>query len=345
MDAQDLDYALPDALIAQAPLADRAAARMLWLHRHGHVEHRHIRELPSLLSPSLIVLNDTRVLPARLLGQKASGGKVEMLLVERVSVPGISEQWRVLAKPHKSLREGTVVAFGAGELHAEINVFEEGGTLLVTLRAEAPIEQVLERVGALPLPPYIRRAAALEDATRYQTVFARESGAVAAPTAGLHFDDALLEALRAAGHELAFVTLHVGLGTFAPLRSDNLDEHVMHFERYTVPDATVAAVAHAKQSGRKVLAVGTTVVRTLESNAATDGTLRGGSGRTDLFIRPPYDFRVVDRMLTNFHLPRTTLLALVMAFGGTEAVRAAYLAAVQAQYRFFSYGDAMLVSE
>jgi S-adenosylmethionine:tRNA ribosyltransferase-isomerase len=341
-DARELDYALPEAAIAQHPLAERDAARLLCLETPTAVlADRVVRELPELLAPSLIVLNDTRVIPARLFGTKASGGKAELLLVERLSPPGARERWIALAKG-KSLRPGTELAFNDGALRAQLIAQHEHGFEL-ELCAEPCVAAALAAYGIVPLPPYIKRDAADEDGARYQTVYAASDGAVAAPTAGLHFTRELLAALRAAGHELASVTLHVGPGTFAPLRSDDLAAHTMHAERYEIPETTVAAIARARASGRPVLAIGTTVVRALESAAGDDGELRAGPGRTDIFIYPPYRFRVVDALLTNFHLPRSTLLALVMAFAGIDPVRSAYQHALANGYRFFSYGDAMLI--
>jgi S-adenosylmethionine:tRNA ribosyltransferase-isomerase len=343
MFASELDYEVPAELIAQAPLPQRDAARLLWLRRDtGVATDRHVRDLPSLLAPSLIVVNDTRVIPARLHLHKASGGKVELLLVERLSPPGMQEQWSALAKPTKGLVVGMPLMAADDSLGCRVIALSDG-EVEVELTALQGVERALAAFGRLPLPPYIKRAPDAADDTRYQTVFAAHDGAVAAPTAGLHLSDALIAALRAAGHELAFVTLHVGPGTFAPLRSDDLDAHIMHEERYVVPASTVEVVTRAKAQGRQVLAVGTTVVRTLEA-AAADGTLRAGEGRTSIFIRPPYAFRVVDALLTNFHWPKSTLLALVMAFGGIEPVRAAYAHAVASRYRFFSYGDAMLIT-
>ncbi len=342
MRAERLDYELPEELIAQRPLAERDASRLLVLGRNAsHLEHRAITELPALLQPSLFVFNDTRVLPARLLGEKPSGGKVELLLVERLTGEGGEERWLCMGRPLKSLRPGLRLDFGA--LEAEIGARRDATTLEVTLRAAPSVSQALEAVGHMPLPPYVRRADDDADRERYQTVFAREAGAVAAPTAGLHFSTALLSALDAAGHTRAFVTLHVGPGTFAPLAVDDLAEHPMHTERYSIPEATFEAIASAKREGRPVVAVGTTVVRTLEAAAREHGELRAGSGATNLCIYPPYDFRVIDALVTNFHLPRSTLLALVMAFAGEERTRAAYACAVEERYRFFSYGDAMLV--
>jgi S-adenosylmethionine:tRNA ribosyltransferase-isomerase len=323
-------------------LPERDAARLLCLGEGGALAHRSVRDLPELLAPSLIVVNDTRVIPARLFGHKPSGGKVELLLCERLSPPGSLERWLALGKASKGLREGDSIALGEGAISAQVVGVNER-TIEVELHAAPNVSAAIARIGQVPLPPYIRRAPDASDAERYQTVFAANDGAVAAPTAGLHLSAPLIEALRARGHELAFVTLHVGPGTFAPLRGDDLAEHVMHPERYTVPFTTAVAIARARQDGRQVLAVGTTVVRTLEAAAQEDRTVQHGSGSTALFIYPPYRFRVIDALLTNFHLPRSTLLALVMAFGGIEPVRNAYRVAVDAGYRFYSYGDAMLI--
>jgi S-adenosylmethionine:tRNA ribosyltransferase-isomerase len=345
--AQQLDYELPEASIAQAPLVERDAARLLCLPRETPaLADRAVRDLPELLPPrSLLVLNDTRVIPARLFGHKPSGGRVELLLVERLSAIGPSERWSALGRASKGLRPGERIALGDGSLVASILANAERMLeveLTVTLEGQTATAAV-ERIGAMPLPPYIKRAAELADTARYQTVFAAQPGAVAAPTAGLHFTPALLERLVQAGHELAYVTLHVGPGTFAPLRSDDLREHVMHEERFDVPQATRDAIARARAGDRKVIAVGTTVVRTLESAADEHGNVTAGPGSTAIFIYPPYRFRVIDVLLTNFHLPRSTLLALVMAFAGVERTRGAYAHAIAAGYRFYSYGDAMLI--
>lgn len=342
MRADALDYDLPEELVAQAPLPEREGARLLVMSRqHAPAAHHVLRDLPALLPKSLFVFNDTRVIPARLRGLRASGGKVELLLVERVGPEGREERWICMGKPLKSLRAGSVLTFG--ELTATIGERRDEMTIDVTLSAERGVSAALENVGELPLPPYITRAVEADDRERYQTVFAREPGAVAAPTAGLHFSASMLDALAAAGHTRAFVTLHVGPGTFLPLNVDDLADHPMHSERYHVPVETAQAIASAKREGRPVVAVGTTVVRTLESAALADGSLRTGAGESRLCIYPPYSFRVIDALVTNFHLPRSTLLALVMAFAGEENTRAAYAEAVRARYRFFSYGDAMLV--
>jgi S-adenosylmethionine:tRNA ribosyltransferase-isomerase len=339
-----LDYELPAALIAQEPTPDRDGARLLRLDRStGAVTHRSVIELASLIEPSLLVLNDTRVFPVRLLGTRSSGGQVELLLIERIEGEGAEQVWRAMGRASKPLRPGTELSFGDGALRATIEQVLDNGHRRVVLRAERDVMDVVEAIGQLPLPPYIERAVQEADRERYQTVFAKQTGAIAAPTAGLHLSQRVLEALHQAGHRVATVTLHVGPGTFAPLRHDNLAEHPMHRERFHVPAETVQAIADAKQHGRQVLAVGTTVVRTLES-AVVDGALRAGWGDTALLIYPPYTFKVVDALMTNFHLPRSTLLALVMAFAGIDHTRAAYAAAVVERYRFFSYGDAMLIT-
>lgn len=339
MRATDLDYDLPEELIAQAPLAARDGARLLAVPSQGPLGHHRVLDLPELVPEALWVLNDTRVIPARVPCQRATGGRVELLLVERLSAPGESEEWLCMAKASKPLRPGTTLTT-AGDLVAEVLAIN-GRMRHIRLQSPHGIEAALAQLGEVPLPPYIRRAPNDTDADRYQTVFAKHPGAVAAPTAGLHLSEPLLERLRAAGHHFASVTLHVGPGTFAPLRGDTLSEHAMHRERYVVPTETATAIASAKAEGRPVLAVGTTVVRTLEAAARDTGVVQPGEATTDIFIHPPYRFRVVDQLLTNFHLPRSTLLALVMAFAGVDRVRDAYGQAVSHAYRFFSYGDAM----
>jgi S-adenosylmethionine:tRNA ribosyltransferase-isomerase len=337
--ADDLDYELPEELIAQRPAEDRDGSRLLVVDagREG-VEHRAIRELPELLEPALWVVNDTRVLPARLRGHKPTGGAVELLLVE----PNGEGTWRCMGRASKPLRPGLAITIGEGFV-ARVEGKLDGGMIAVRFEHEGPFEEALEAHGEIPLPPYVQRDAEASDRERYQTIFADRPGAIAAPTAGLHFTDALVAALEAAGHRFTRVTLHVGPGTFRPVKVDDLSEHPMHEERYEVPAEAAAAIADARADGRSVVAVGTTVVRTLESAASVAGTVVAGSGRTDLFIKPPFAPRVVDHLLTNFHLPRSTLLALVMALGGEAPLRAAYAEAVRARYRFFSYGDAMLI--
>ncbi len=346
MDAHDLEYELPDALIAQEPPAARDGARLLVIDRdRGLLEHRRIVELPGLLVPSLLVVNDTRVLPARLFGRKPTGGRLEMLLVERLTSTesGTRETWTALARGTKALRPGLSVAIEGSEMQATLRALREGGEVELELIAAEGVRAAIGRSGRVPLPPYVRREPTAEDLERYQTVFAASEGSVAAPTAGLHFSAELLEALGKAGHRIARVTLHVGPGTFAPLRAEDLSQHRMHAEKYEIPHETTQAILAARSEGRPVVAIGTTVCRTLESAVDEEGRIAAGSGETALFIRPPYRFRAIDALLTNFHLPRSTLLALVMAFGGTESIRAAYEEAVRERYRFYSYGDAMLI--
>ncbi len=342
MDVSDLDFELPEELIAQEPVEPRDASRLLVLPRAGGAA-RHLRfsDLPGLLEPGdLLVLNDSRVIPARLVGRKASGGKVEVLLVEPLppSDDGRS-RWMAMAQASKPIRPGATVDFDG--LGGEVEGAKGEGFYAIRFdRGDAELARELDRVGRIPLPPYIRRAPDRADRERYQTVLAREPGSVAAPTAGLHFTPELLARIGSRGVERATVTLHVGPGTFLPVRAARLEEHRMHAERYEVPEATAAAFGATRARGGRVVAVGTTAVRTLES-AFHEGALRSGPGRTDIFIRPGHAFRAVDGLVTNFHLPRSTLLALVCAFGGTSRVLEAYRAAVAARYRFFSYGDAM----
>ena len=332
----DFNYELPQELIAQQPLAERSASRLLTLDGvTGAVADRRILDLPELVNPGdLLVFNDTRVIPARLFALKDTGGKVELLL-ER---PLDGRSALVHARASKSLKPAMLLTSRGGA----IRILEKRGDLW-SVELPEPALGFFERYGQMPLPPYIRREPDAGDATRYQSVFARRDGAVAAPTASLHFDVPLLEVLRARGVNVAFVTLHVGAGTFQPVRTDAVGAHVMHAEFVEVSDAACAAVRAARERGARVIAVGTTVVRALES-AAGGGALAPYLGDSSLFIVPGFRFRVVDAMVTNFHLPESTLLMLVSAFAGREAVLAAYRHAVDRQYRFFSYGDAMYVT-
>jgi S-adenosylmethionine:tRNA ribosyltransferase-isomerase len=333
----DFHFELPPELIAMAPPAVRTGGRLLALSAPaGTCRDLAFTDLPSLVAPGdLLVFNDTRVIPARVHGRKASGGRIELLL-ERAEG---ARRALVHARASKGLREGAVIALPGG--YSARMLGREGD--LYRLEFSGPVLPFFEAHGEMPLPPYIARAASPEDRERYQTVYARHPGAVAAPTAGLHFDAALLQALEAAGVRRAFVTLHVGAGTFQPLRVDDIDAHVMHAERVSVSAATCEAVAATRAAGRRVIAVGTTVVRSLEA-AAAGGRLEPLQGETRLFIRPGYRFRVVDALLTNFHLPESTLLMLCAALVGREALLAAYAHAVRARYRFFSYGDAMFLT-
>ncbi len=342
MRVEELQYELPEELIAQQPLEERDQSRLMVVDPDA-VKHQAMLDLPGLLSPSLFVFNDTRVIPARLAGRKASGGAVEIVLVERLenANPDEGEEWLVLAKPRKRLPPGTLVKVGE-ELSMRVLAVESDGLLRVVLFGPRSISSLIETVGEMPLPPYIRRRARRSDRDRYQTIFAREAGAVAAPTAGLHFSPELLRALEGAGHQVATLTLHVGPGTFAPVRTHDLREHSMHSERYRISESTAAAINEVKNNNGAVVAVGTTVVRALESSIKDD-RVQPGMRRTSLLIAPPFQFQVVDHLVTNFHLPGSTLLALVMALGGIEPIRRAYAEAVVERYRFFSYGDAMLI--
>lgn len=331
----DFDYNLPKERIAQCPLPERVDSRLLVM-RGTVLEDRGICDLPHFLAPGdLLVMNDTRVLHARLFGRKTTGGNVEVL-VERILTEGeVQAQIRASKSPRPGSRLCLEEAFDA-------EVIERVGEFYRLRFPDDPV-LLLERHGRLPLPPYIEHAAVAVDEERYQTVFAHEKGSVAAPTAGLHFDDALLAKCRNRGVNIATVTLHVGAGTFQPVRVKNLAEHRMHRERYCLSQKTVQAIADCRARQGRIVAVGTTTLRTLESAIDEQGMLRAGTGETALFITPGYSFRVVDRLLTNFHLPKSTLLMLVSAFGGLESIRAAYRHAVVTHYRFFSYGDAMLM--
>jgi S-adenosylmethionine:tRNA ribosyltransferase-isomerase len=330
----DYDYELPEALIAQHPPAVRGASRLLHVDGLGRLADRDFSELPALLrAGDLLVMNDTRVIRARLHGRKASGGRIE-LLVERIEGEHTAQAMIRASHPPAI---GSRLEFEG----AQATVLGREGAFF-GLSFDVPVLALLDRLGELPLPPYIRHAAQADDEDRYQTVYARHPGAVAAPTAGLHFDEPMLGRLADLGVGTAFVTLHVGAGTFAPVREDDVSRHVMHSERYTVTPDTVSAIAATRARGGRVVAVGTTSLRALESAAAA-GVLEAGSGDTALFIRPGYRFKVVDALITNFHLPQSTLLMLVSAFAGFDTIRAAYAHAVARRYRFFSYGDAMLL--
>ncbi|RQW79409.1 MAG: tRNA preQ1(34) S-adenosylmethionine ribosyltransferase-isomerase QueA [Methylococcus sp.] len=333
----DFFYELPEDLIAQAPLGERGASRLLCLDQDSQLADRGFADLPDLLRPGdLLVLNDTRVMPARLYGRKSSGGRIE-ILIERAISPSLA---LAHVRASKSPKPGTMLLLDGG--HA-CQVEERRDDLFLLQFPEGQtVEEVLSAVGHIPLPPYIDRPDEAGDRERYQTVYARTAGAVAAPTAGLHFDEDMLKTLADQGVGHAFVTLHVGSGTFLPVRVENLDEHRMHAEICDVPESTVARIRETRERGGRVVAVGTTVVRSLES-AALAGELLPFQGETRLFIQPGFQYRCVDAMITNFHLPESTLLALVCAFAGYQPVMAAYRHAVEQRYRFFSYGDAMFL--
>ncbi|MBS3804194.1 MAG: tRNA preQ1(34) S-adenosylmethionine ribosyltransferase-isomerase QueA [Oleiphilaceae bacterium] len=339
MNVSDFYFDLPDELIARYPLAERSASRLLSLAgQSGELAHRAIRDLPGLLEPGdLLVFNDTRVIPARLFGRKATGGQLE-ILVERVT--GV-QSMLAHVRSSKSPKPGQAIILEDG---SELRMVARHGALFeLHGSGDETLLALLERVGHMPLPPYVDRPDEDADRERYQTVYAKTAGAVAAPTAGLHFDESLLAQLAERGIETAFVTLHVGAGTFQPVRVEQIEDHVMHSEVAHVPPTTVAAVARARKAGKRVVAVGTTSVRSLES-ASQNGELKAFQGETDIFIHPGYQFQCVDALITNFHLPESTLIMLVSAFAGTSHVKAAYQQAIAERYRFFSYGDAMFIT-
>lgn len=340
MKTSDFNYDLPEELIAQTPLERRDGSRLMHLDRiTGAVEHRHFFDLPEYLRPGdCLVLNDSRVLPARLIGRRETGGAVEVLLL-RDRGEGV---WECLTRPGRKTQPGTKLSFGEGELTATVVDAIEDGNKLIKFHYEGIFLEVLERLGKMPLPPYIKTE--LEDQERYQTVYSREVGSAAAPTAGLHFTPELLEKIAAMGVKVCYLTLHVGLGTFRPVKADNIEEHEMHSEYCIVPDETAKMVTETKKAGGRVVCVGTTSCRTIESFANEDGTLDPKSGWTDIFIFPGYRFKCMDALVTNFHLPESTLIMLVSAFAGREHVLAAYEEAVRERYRFFSFGDAMFIS-
>ncbi len=337
MKVADFDFDLPEALIAQLPPPVRGNSRLLHVDAQGTLTDRWFRDLPSLLRPNdLLVMNDTRVIKARLFGHKDTGGKLE-LLIERVT-----DDCEALAfiRASHAPKPGAQIRLADGTM---VNVVARQDDL-TQLRFPRPVLDVLDQLGQLPLPPYIEHTPTADDEARYQTVYANEPGSVAAPTAGLHFDDAMLDTLRQQGVRTAQVTLHVGAGTFQPVRTDDTDDHIMHSERYTIPQATVDAIGETRARGGRVVAVGTTSMRTLEA-AARSGPLAAGASETDIFITPGYSFNVVDVLITNFHLPKSTLLMLVSAFSGMDAIRVAYAHAIADRYRFFSYGDAMFLEK
>jgi S-adenosylmethionine:tRNA ribosyltransferase-isomerase len=361
MRVSDFGYDLPPELIAQRPADRRDASRLLVVPPAGSFEHRRFADLPELLGPGdVIVVNESRVFPARLRGRKPTGAEAEVLLVRPIQSGDPSEAagqrhahlpawdassrfWEALVRPGGKLKPGRTVIV-SDELSIEIVDTLPSGNRVVRLEAEGPVEEVLERLGHIPLPPYIERPDDLEDRSRYQTVYARERGSIAAPTAGLHFTDDVLRRIEELGVLRAAITLHVGVGTFRPVEVEDPAEHPMHAEWYSIADSAAEAIEGARQSGGRVWAVGTTAVRTLESAVDERGRVRPGRGETDLFIRPPYDFRVVDGLITNFHLPRSTLLMLVAALAGHDRTMAAYAEAVAERYRFYSYGDAMAIT-
>lgn len=338
----DFYYDLPPELIAQTPIQRRDASRLMTLDREtGAVGHKHFYDLPSLLRPGdCLVLNNSRVLPARLIGQRVpTGGACEVvLLIDRGE-----NNWECLVRPGRKLREGARLSFGDGALRAEVKTVLENGNRIIHFEFEGIFLEKLEQLGRMPLPPYIKEE--LEDGERYQTVYSKELGSAAAPTAGLHFTKELLEEIQAMGVRICYVTLHVGLGTFRPVKAENLDEHEMHAEYCVIPQETADVINDTKRSGGRVICVGTTSCRTIESWAGEDGTLTASGGWTNIFIYPGYRFKVLDCLITNFHLPESTLIMLVSALAGRERVLEAYRQAVEERYRFFSFGDAMFIGD
>lgn len=339
MKKSDFYYDLPEELIAQTPLQRRDASRLLELDRStGAISHKHFYDLPDALrAGDCLVLNDSRVLPARLLGKRSTGGAVEVVLLRDLG----DGKWECLTRPGKKTRPGAELSFGEGALTATVVDAIEDGNKILQFHYEGIFLELLERLGKMPLPPYIKEE--LQDSERYQTVYSRNIGSAAAPTAGLHFTPELLETIRARGVEICYVTLHVGLGTFRPVKEEDIQNHIMHSEYCQIPAETAAVINQTKRNGHRVIAVGTTTCRTLESFAHPDGTVAPIGGWTDIFIYPGYRFKCIDALVTNFHLPESTLVMLVSALAGRENILHAYEVAVQERYRFFSFGDAMLI--
>jgi len=339
MKKSDFYFDLPEELIAQTPIKERDHSRLLHLDKNtGEIKHGHFYELPSYLKEGdCLVLNNSRVLPARLLGSRMTGGSVELVLLRDLG----DGKWECLSRPGRKTKPGTELTFGNGELTATVLEVAEGGNRIVQFHYEGIFLEVLERLGKMPLPPYIKEE--LQDAERYQTVYSKELGSAAAPTAGLHFTNELLEEIKSKGIKVCYVTLHVGLGTFRPVKEDEIEDHEMHSEFCIIPEETAKIVTATKKNGGRVIGVGTTSCRTLESFANEDGTLDAKSGWTNIFIFPGYKFKCLDALVTNFHLPESTLIMLVSALAGREHVLNAYKVAVEERYRFFSFGDAMFI--
>ena len=339
MKTHDFWYHLPEELIAQTPLKQRDASRLLVLDKEsGRVEHKRFYDILEYLNPGdCLVMNDSRVLPARLLGNRPTGGAIELLLLKDLG----DKKWECLAKPGRKLLEGQDVVFGDGKLTATVTEVKEDGNRIVEFHYEGIFLEVLEQLGKMPLPPYIKEE--LQDSERYQTVYSREIGSAAAPTAGLHFTNELLEKIREKGIHTAFITLHVGLGTFRPVKAEDIGDHHMHAELCMINSETAALLNKTRQAGGRIICVGTTSCRTLESLVNDDGTFEEKSKWTEIFIYPGYQFKAMNGLITNFHLPESTLVMLVSAFAGREHVLSAYEQAVQERYRFFSFGDAMFI--
>ena len=342
MKTSDFYYDLPEELIAQDPLEDRSASRLMVLDKNtGKIQHHIFKEIVHYLNPGdCLVINDTKVIPARLYGTKVgTDAKIEVLLLKRKE----NNIWETLVKPGKKAKIGTRISFGDGLLMGEVVDIVEEGNRLIQFSYDGIFEEILDKLGQMPLPPYITHQ--LKHKNRYQTVYAKHDGSAAAPTAGLHFTPELLEEIKAKGVNIAHVTLHVGLGTFRPVKVEDVTQHHMHSEFYVVEEDQAALINETKKKGGKIISVGTTSLRTLESASSEDGILKAGSGWTDIFIYPGYRFKIVDRLITNFHLPESTLIMLVSALAGKEHIMAAYEEAVKDKYRFFSFGDAMFITE
>lgn len=340
MDVKEFDYELPEELIAQDPLEDRAASRLLVLDKGtGAIEHHHFRDIRQYLKAGdVLVINNTKVIPARLYGVKeGTGAAIEILLLKNKG----NDTWETLVKPGKKAKPGTVISFGDGLLKGEVVDIVEEGNRLIRFQHEGIFNEILDQLGQVPLPPYITHK--LEDRSRYSTVYEKYEGSAAAPTAGLHFTKELLQEIRQMGVEIAEVTLHVGLGTFRPVKVDKVEEHHMHSEFYSIEEDQAAIINRAKAEGRRVIAVGTTSCRTLESAADAMGHVKSGSGWTEIFIYPGFQFQILDALITNFHLPQSTLLMLISALAGKEKIMHAYEEAIKERYRFFSFGDAMFI--
>ena len=342
MDLHDFYYDLPEELIAQDPLSDRSSSRLMVLDKNtGAIEHKIFRDITEYLKPGdCLVINDTKVIPARLIGEKeGTGAAIEVLLLKRLE--DRQDTWEVLVKPGKKCKVGARIVFGGGKLTGEIIDIVEEGNRLIQFSYDGIFEEILDELGQMPLPPYITHK--LEDKNRYQTVYAKHEGSAAAPTAGLHFTKELLKQIEDMGVKIARVTLHVGLGTFRPVKVDDVEQHHMHSEFYIVEEDQAKLINDTKKNGGRVICVGTTSCRTVESATGEDGILKAGSGWTDIFIYPGYRFKILDGLITNFHLPESTLVMLVSALAGRDHVLHAYEEAVQEKYRFFSFGDAMLI--
>lgn len=342
MNLHDFYYDLPQELIAQDPLSDRSSSRLMVLDKNtGEIEHKIFRDIVDYLNPGdCLVINDTKVIPARLIGQKVgTDAKIEVLLLKRRS----DNIWETLVKPGKKMREGAEVVFGDGLLKGKVIGVVDEGNRLIQFEYDGIFEEILDRLGQMPLPPYITHQ--LKDKNRYQTVYAKHEGSAAAPTAGLHFTKELLSEIEAMGVKIAHVTLHVGLGTFRPVKVETIEEHHMHSEFYVVEEEEAKKINDTKKNGGRVICVGTTSCRTLESATGEDGILKAGSGWTEIFIYPGYKFKILDCLITNFHLPESTLVMLVSALAGREHVLAAYQEAIKEKYRFFSFGDAMFITQ